>query len=308
MTASATIDVRSASKWYGNVVAVNDVSLQVGPGITGLLGPNGAGKTTLLNLITGLAEPSEGEVTVLGEPVRENPPLYRRIGFMPGHESLYEVLTARQFVELAAELHGLDPLAPPVDRAFEYVALSDVQHRPMSTFSRGMRQRTRLAVSLVHDPEVLLLDEPLNGTDPQQRISTQDLMRRLASEGRTVLVSSHILDEIETLTDNILLLVAGKLAAAGDFLAIRAKLDERPYQVRVDSSDTRAMAAALIELDAVDSVSIDDESSLTLLTSDIAELQRSLPRLAKERGIRLFRVEPLDESLDSVFGYLVEGA
>ena len=308
MTGPATIDVRSVSKWYGNVVAVNDVSLQVGPGITGLLGPNGAGKTTLLNLITGLAEPSEGEVTVLGEPVRGNPPLYRRVGFMPGHESLYEVLTARQFIEMAAELHGLDPVGPPVDRAFEHVALSDVQHRSMSTFSRGMRQRTRLAASLVHDPEVLLLDEPLNGTDPQQRIATQELMRRLASEGRTVLVSSHILDEIETLTDTILLLVAGKRAASGDFLAIRAKLDERPYQVRVVSSDTRAMASALIELDAVDSVSIDDEASLTLLTSDIAELQRSLPRLAQERGIRLFRVEPLDESLDSVFGYLVEGA
>ena len=308
MNSSATVDVRSVSKWYGNVVAVNDVSLQIGPGITGLLGPNGAGKTTLLNLITGLAEPSEGEVTVLGEPVRENPPLYRRIGFMPGHESLYEVLTARQLIEMAAELHGLDPVGPHVDRAFEYVSLTDVQHRSTATFSRGMRQRTRLAASLVHDPEVLLLDEPLNGTDPQQRIATQDLMRRLASEGRTVLVSSHILDEIETLTDNVLLLVAGKLAAAGDFLAIRAKLDERPYQVRVGSNDTRAMASALIGLDAVDSVSIDDEASVTLLTSDIAELQRSLPRLAKERGIRLFRVEPLDESLDSVFGYLVEGA
>ena len=308
MIGPATIDARSVSKWYGNVVAVNDVSLRVGPGITGLLGPNGAGKTTLLNLITGLAEPSEGEVTVLGEPVRDNPPIYRRIGFMPGHETLYEVLTARQFIEMAAELHGLDPAGPPVDRAFEYVSLTGVQNRSMATFSRGMRQRTRLAASLVHDPEVLLLDEPLNGTDPQQRIATQELMRRLASEGRTVLVSSHILEEIETLTDSILLLVAGKLAAAGDFLAIRAKLDERPYQVRVGSDDTRAMASALIGLDAVDSVSIDDEASLTLLTSDVAELQRSLPRLARERGIRLLRVEPLDESLDSVFGYLVEGA
>ena len=308
MSSTATIDTRSVSKWYGNLVAVNDVTLQVGPGITGLLGPNGAGKTTLLNLITGLAAPSEGEVTVLGEPVRDNTPLYRRIGFMPGHEALYDVLTARQFIEMAAVLYGLDPVGPAVDRAFKYVALTDVQHRSVSTFSRGMRQRTRLAASLVHDPEVLLLDEPMNGTDPQQRIATQDLMRRLGAEGRTVLVSSHILEEIETLTDNILLLVAGKLAAAGDFLAIRAKLDERPYQVRVGSSDTRAMAAALIGFDAVDSVSIDEEGALTLLTSDIAELQRSLPRLAKDRGIRLLRVEPLDESLDSVFGYLVEGA
>ena len=307
---SATIDVQSVSKWYGSVVAVNDVSLQVRPGITGLLGPNGAGKTTLLHMIAGLAGPSEGEVTMLGEPVRNNPPLYRRLGFMPEHESLYEILTGRGFVELAARLHGLEPLGPPVDRAMEAVGLTDVQHRTTGTYSRGMRQRTRLAATLVHDPEVLLLDEPLSGTDPRQRIEVQDLMQRLAAEGRTILVSSHILEEVETLADSILLMIAGKLAAAGDFLAIRAKLDERPYQVRVVVGDTRSMAAALVGLDAVDSVSVDDgaeQPSLTVLTRRVHELQLSLPRLAKERGIRLYRVEPLDESLESVFSYLVDG-
>ncbi len=303
----ATIDVRAVSKWYGNVVAVNDVSLQVGPGVTGLLGPNGAGKTTLLHMIAGLAGPSEGEVTVLGEPVRDNPPLYRRMGFMPEHESVYGMLTGRGFIELAAELHGLAPTGPAVDRALELVGLADAQHRATATYSRGMRQRTRLAAALVNNPEVLMLDEPLSGTDPRQRIQLQDSMQRLAAEGRTVLVSSHILEEVGTIAESILLMVAGKLAAAGDFVAIRAKLDEQPYHVRVVSGDSRAMGAALVGLEAVASVSIDDAASLTVLTGNIAELQRSIPLLAQERGIRLFRVESLDESLESVFGYLVEG-
>ena len=300
------IDVRSVSKWFGNVVAVNDVSLQVKPGITGLLGPNGAGKTTLLHMIAGLAKPSEGEVKLLGEPVRDNPQLYHRIGFMSEHESVYGFLTGREFVSLAARLYGLEPLSPPVDRAIELVGLTDVQGRTLSTYSRGMRQRMRLAATLVHDPEVLLLDEPLNGTDPRQRIEFQNLMRNLANEGRTILISSHILEEVELLAGSILLMVSGKLAAAGDFHAIRAKLDERPYKIRIVASDPRSMAAALVRLDAVDSVSVDADGSLVVLSRNVYELQRSVPRLAQEQRIRLLRVEPLDESLESVFSYLVE--
>ena len=305
-TVEPTIDVRSVSKWFGNVVAVNDVSLQVSPGITGLLGPNGAGKTTLLHMIAGLAKPSDGEVKLIGEPVRDNPQLYHRVGFMSEHESVYGFLTGREFVEMAARLYGLAPLSPPVDRAIELVGLTDVQGRPLSTYSRGMRQRMRLAAALVHDPELLLLDEPLNGTDPRQRIEFCDLMRRLAQEGHTILISSHILEEVETLAGSILLMVSGKLAASGDFHAIRAKLDERPYKVRIVSSDPRSMAAGLVRLDAVDSVSIDEDGSLVVLSRNVYDLQRLVPRLAQEQHIRLLRVEPLDESLESVFGYLVE--
>ena len=169
-----------------------------------------------------------------------------------------------------------------------------------------MRQRMRLEETLVHEPEFLLLDEPLNGTDPRQRLEFQRLMRSLAEEGRTILISSHILEEVETLADNILLMVSGKLAASGDFRAIRAKLDERPYRVRVDTADPRSMAAALIGSEAVDSVTIDGEKTLVVLSSNVTALQRSIPRIAKERNIRLLRVEPLDESLESVFGYLVD--
>ena len=301
-----TIDVRGISKWFGSVVAVNDVSLQVYPGITGLLGPNGAGKTTLLHMIAGLAKPSEGEVSLLGESPRDNFRLYRRVGVMSEHEAVYGFYTGREFVEFAAQLHGLTPLAPAVDWAIEAIGLTDVQNRPLGTYSRGMRQRMRMAATLVHDPEVLLLDEPLNGTDPRRRIEFHDLMRRLASEGRTILISSHILEEVETLADRILLMVSGKLAAAGDFRAIRAKLDERPYRVRIVVGNPRSMAAALVQMDAVNSVTVDPDGALVVLSRNVHALQRSVPRLAQEEGIRLLRVEPLDESLESVFSYIVE--
>ena len=302
-----TIKVQGVSKWFGSVVAVNDISVQVHPGLTGLLGPNGAGKTTLLRMIGGLAEPSEGDVRLLGEPVRDNPQLYSRVGVMSAHETVYEFFTGREFVEFTARLHKLDPLAPAVDRAIEAVALTQAQDRPMGTYSRGMRQRMRLAATLVHDPEVLLLDEPLNGTDPRQRIEFQELMRRQADEGRTILISSHILEEVETLADSILLMVSGKLAASGDYRAIRAKLDERPYKVRIVTGDPRSMAAALVKLETVDSLSVDPDGAVLVLSRNVSALQRSVPRLAQEQGIRLMRVEPLDESLESVFSYLVEG-
>ena len=301
-----TIAVKNVSKWFGSVVAVNDVSLEVRPGITGLLGPNGAGKTTLLHMIAGLAEPSEGKVTVLDEPVRDNPGLYRRVGVMSEHEAVYGFYTGREFVEFSARLHGLARLDDAVDRAIEAVALIEVQDRALGTYSRGMKQRMRLAATLVHDPEVLVLDEPLNGTDPRQRIEFQDLLHTLAGEGRTILVSSHILEEIETLAGSILLMISGKLAAAGDYRAIRAKLDERPYTVRIACSDARSMAAALVRMDEVESVSIDPDGALVVLSRNVTALQRSVPRLAQQHDLRLLRVEPLDDSLESVFSYLVE--
>ena len=301
-----TIDVRSISKWYGNVVAVNDVSLTVYPGITGLLGPNGAGKTTLLHLVSGLAKPSQGEATVLGEGVRGNPALYRRVGFMSENEAVYDFYTGRRFIELAAALHGLEPTAPAVERAISSVGLLDVQDRRLGGYSRGMKQRMRLAAAMVHDPDVLLLDEPLNGTDPRQRIEFQDLMRRFGAEGRTILISSHILEEVESLADRILLMVSGKLAAAGDFRAIRAKLDEQPYTIRISASEHRSLAAELVQMEAVESVAVNEDGSIVVLSRNVAALQRSLPKLAQEKGIRLLRVEPLDESLESVFSYVVD--
>ncbi len=305
-TQNSVINVDGVSKWFGNVVAVNDVSFQIQPGITGLLGPNGAGKSTILHMITGKASCSEGEVTVLGESTRDNPGLYRKVGVMSEHEAVYGFLSGREFVELAAKLQGLTPIADAVDRAIGLVGMADAQERKLGTYSRGMRQRMRLAAAMVHDPQVLILDEPLNGTDPRQRLDFHDAMNRLADQGKTVLISSHILEEVETLASTILLMVSGKLAAAGDFRAIREKLDEQAYRVRVVTDSPRRMAAALVGVDDIDSVSVDNDAELTVLSRNAATLQRSIPRLAQEQGIRLKRVEQLDDSLESIFSYVVD--
>jgi ABC-2 type transport system ATP-binding protein len=301
-----TIEVNNVSKWFGSVVAVNDVSFQVRPGITGLLGPNGAGKTTLLHMMAGLAKVSKGELRVLGEPVRGNINVYRRMGVMSEHEAVYSVFTGRELVEFSAQMQGVKDVKSHADWAVRMVNLEDAQNRPLGTYSRGMRQRMRLAASIVHDPELLILDEPLNGTDPRQRLEFQDLMRKLGDEGRTILISSHILEEVETLADTILLIVSGKLAAAGDYRAIREKLDERPFKVRVVAEGPRVIAGALMQLPEVDSLSVEEDGSLIVLSKQIAMLQQSIAKIAQEAKLRLYRVEPLDESLESVFSYVVE--
>ena len=302
----AAVQVSGVSKWYGNVVAVNDVTFGVRRGITGLLGPNGAGKTTLLHMLSGLSKPSEGQVAVLEQPVRDNPAIYRRIGVMPEHDALYGMMTGRQFVSLAAALHGLADRDQAVDRAIEGAGMADAQHRVVRGYSRGMRQRIRLAATMVHDPEVLILDEPLSGTDPRQRLEFQDLLRQLAAQGRTIMVSSHILEEVEHLADTILLMVAGKLAAEGDFRAIRAKLNEQPYQVRVQSPQSRALASALVEREDVETVTVGDDGSVTFMTRQLLAVEEALPAIARARGIRLLSVETMDDSLESVFSYVVE--
>jgi len=305
--AQPTIVVDSVSRWFAGVVAVSDVSLVVEPGVTALLGPNGAGKTTLLRTIAGLIGTSQGTVRIFDEPVRGNPGLYRRIGYMTEHESVYDFLTGRQFVELNARLQGVENLGDAVTRAIETVDLVDAQNRRLKEYSRGMRQRMRLAATLVHDPPLLLLDEPLSGTDPTQRLHLQRVIRRLGAEGRTIVVSSHILEEIAQLADRIHLMVSGKLAASGDYRAIRQQLNDRPYLVRIDSSDARALAAGLLMEETVESVEIGPEGHLHVRSRDVAMLQRSLPAVAARLDIRLLRVEPLDDSLESVFEYLATG-
>jgi len=230
MSAEApSIAIDGLSRWFGGVVAVSGVTLAVEPGVTALLGPNGAGKTTLLRAIAGLVAPSEGTARVFGQPVRGNREIYRRIGYMPEHESVYDFLTGRQFVELAARLQEVPDHRAAAERAIATVDLAAAQDRELKGYSRGMRQRMRLAATLVHDPDLLLLDEPLSGTDPVQRLHLRDVIRGLAAEGRTVLVSSHILEEVEELADSIHLMVGGKLAASGEPRAIRQKLNDRPY-------------------------------------------------------------------------------
>jgi ABC-2 type transport system ATP-binding protein len=303
---NAVIRVDGVSRWFGSVVAVSDVSFDVRPGVTGLLGPNGAGKTTLFRMMTGLAATSTGTITMFGEPVRDNPPLYRRIGVMSEHETVYGFMKGREFVREMGRLRKVPNLDAAVDHAIDLVDLADAQHRRMDTYSRGMRQRMRLAATLVHDPEVLILDEPLNGADPRQRVHFKQLLQKLAADGRTIVLSSHILEEVEQVADTVLLIVNGKLAASGGFRAIRAALNQRPYHVRVLCDAPRQLASAVVALPSVDAVHVDPDGAVVVLSRNVLDLQVALPRLAQETGVRLRRVEPLDDSLESVFGYLVE--
>jgi ABC-2 type transport system ATP-binding protein len=300
------IRVNGVSRWFGPVVAVSDITFDVMPGITGLLGPNGAGKTTLLRMMTGLAETSTGTVTMFGERVRDNPPLYSRIGVMSEHETVYGFMNGREFVRMMGKLRNVPNLERAVDKAIALVDLEDAQHRRMDTYSRGMRQRMRLAATLVHEPDVLILDEPLNGADPRQRVHFKRLLEQLAAEGKTILLSSHILEEVEQLASTVLLIVNGKLAASGGFRAIRAALNQRPYHVRVMCDAPRRLAGAVVGLSSVDAVHVDPDGAVLVLSRNVLDLQVELPRLAQKEGISLRRVEPLDDSLESVFGYLVE--
>jgi len=298
------IELRGVSRWYGNVVAVNDITMTVGPGVTGLLGPNGAGKSTLLHMVAGFLQPSRGQVTLGGEPAWRNPGLYRKAGIVTERESAYPFLTGREFVRAAACLHELaDPVAA-TRRAIGLVDMVGPMDRRIATYSKGMRQRIRVAAALVHDPEVLLLDEPFNGMDPRQRLHMMDLLGRLGGQGRTILFSSHILEEVEQLSGTIQVMVAGRLAASGDFRAIRRLMTSRPHVFLVRSGDDRRLGAALIGRPAVSGVEL-TRGGLQVSASDYGAFAAEIARLTRDEGIRLRELLPADESLESVFSYLV---
>jgi len=303
-TASPTIEVQSVSKWYGDKVAVSDLSFTIGPGVTALLGPNGAGKSTTLKMLTGLLRPSRGRIRVLGQSVADNPALYRRIGLVPEQEGVYPFLTAREFVELGARLHKMPRPAEAARDALRLVELLDAENRKVGGFSKGMRQRVKIAHALVHDPQVLFLDEPLTGADPRQRVALMDVFTRLGAAGKTVLVSSHILHEVERMGSSVLVIVNGKLAAEGNFHAIRALMDDRPRRVRVSCGDPRALAAYLIALGGTRSLTV-ERNTLTVETATPLEFHQAIPLAAQRAGVRLYAIEGMDEDLESVFRYLV---
>ncbi|MDF6043535.1 ABC transporter ATP-binding protein [Streptomyces sp. JH14] len=299
-----TIEIDHTSRWFGNVVAVNDVSMTVGPGVTGLLGPNGAGKSTLINMMAGFLAPSTGTVTLDGALIWRNEAVYRQIGIVPEREGMYDFLTGREFVVANAELHGLGDAA--ARKALATVEMEYAQDRKISTYSKGMRQRVKMASALVHEPSVLLLDEPFNGMDPRQRMQLMELLRRMGAEGRTVLFSSHILEEVEQLASHIEVIVAGRHAASGDFRKIRRLMTDRPHRYLVRSSDDRALAAALIADPSTAGIEVDlGEQALRIQAVDFGRFTTLLPKVAREHGIRLLTVSPSDESLESVFSYLV---
>ncbi len=296
--------VDHVARWFGNVVAVNDISFGLGPGLTGLLGPNGAGKSTLLHLLAGLLEPSAGSVWIDGQRAWGNPQTYRRLGLVPEREAVHDYLTGREFVLLNARLQGLPDLRGAVAKAIALVDLEDAADRAIGTYSKGMRQRIKLAGALVHDPPILLLDEPFNGMDPRQRLHMMDLLRTMAAAGRTILFSSHILEEVERLADSVLVIYAGRLAAWGDFRSIRRLMTDRPHTFTVRSSDDRRLAAVLLGDPSVFGAELAD-GMLSVRTSDFGAFTQAVPRVARSESITLFELRPTDDSLESVFSYLV---
>ncbi|HEY7921312.1 MAG TPA: ABC transporter ATP-binding protein [Streptosporangiaceae bacterium] len=299
------IELRNVSRWYGNVVAINDITMTIGPGVTGLLGPNGAGKSTLLHLISGFLEPSRGELTVGGTASWRNPDIYRTLGLVPERPAVYSFLTGLEFVRATARLHKLADPDRSAERAIAIVEMAGAQDRKIATYSKGMRQRIKVAAALVHDPEILLLDEPFNGMDPRQRLHMMDLLETLGDEGRTILFSSHILEEVERLSGTIQVIVAGRLAASGDFRAIRRLMTSRPHMFLVRTSDDRRLGAALIGRPSVTGVEMSGHG-LQVKASDYGAFSREIAGLTREQGIQLRELLPEDESLESVFAYLVE--
>jgi ABC-2 type transport system ATP-binding protein len=298
------VELRHVSKWYGDVVAVSDLSFELWPGVTGLLGPNGAGKTTTLKAICGLLQPSQGEVLVFGRRLQDDPMLYRAIGVVPDGDRLYPRLTARSYVRLHAELQGLSSPGAAADRAIDQVGLAELAERRLRGLSRGERQRTKVAGAIVHQPAMLVLDEPLTGMDPGQRARFIELVRAVGAAGVTVLVSSHILAEVERLASQVLVLVGGRLAASGDFHAIRDLMADQPRTVMVRASDARLLATGLIGLPTTVGVEVDGDA-LRARTRSVEAFATALPRLARDAGVSLREVRTTDESLEQVFHYLV---
>ncbi len=296
----------NVSKWFGPLVAVSDVSFEIGPGVTALLGPNGAGKSTMLRMLCGLARPSKGTVRVLGKDPAADVEITRSIGLVPQQESVFEHLTAHRFLQISATLQGIGDAPNVATAALERVALDPTDTRRLPTYSKGMRQRVKVAQALLHDPQVVMLDEPLTGLDPRQRQDMITLFRSLGAEGRCVLVSSHVLDEVERLGSQILVMSQGRLAAAGDFHELRALMDDRPMRVRVRSNRPRELAGALLEAGTVVGVRLDGEDAIEIDTSDARAFSRALAPAARDRDASLLEVVPLDADLEGVFRYLVQ--
>ncbi len=303
------LELAQVSRWFGNVVAVNDVTMRLGPGVTGLLGPNGAGKSTLIHMMAGFLAPSAGSVTLDDRPLFRDEQIYREIGLVPEREEMYDAVTGWRFVLANARLHRLPDPEAAARRAIGTVDMAAAQDRDIRTYSKGMKQRIKMATAIVHDPTVLLLDEPFNGMDPRQRLHLMDLLHELGGQGRTILFSSHILEEVEQIAGRIEVMVAGRHAASGDFREIRRLMTQRPHQYTIRSSDDRALASAVIAEPSTSGVELVSDPAggtrVQVQATDFSAFVRALPRVASQRGIRLLEVHPADESLESVFSYLV---
>jgi ABC-2 type transport system ATP-binding protein len=296
------------SKWYGQVSGLNDVSVSVPSGITGLLGPNGAGKSTFMKLITGQLRPSKGQVRVLGEPIWDNPALFQRIGFCPEQDAFYDRMTGREWVTALAGLHGFDErtAADAAARAIAAVELTEAADRKIGSYSKGMRQRIKLAQAIAHEPELLILDEPLSGMDPLMRRRTVKQIKEWARNGTSVLVSSHILHEIESMTSNILLINNGRIVAEGDVHQIRDLIDEHPHTVSIRTVQAHAVARELLADEGVVSVRFDPGGLVVETARPDAFYARVTDLAASGRFGPIHEITSPDDNLQAVFRYLVK--
>ncbi len=304
----ARISADRVGKWFGEVIAVNNCTLSVGSGVVGLLGANGAGKSTLFKMLAGLIEPSHGEVRVFGGKLREQVGWFRRVGFCPESDALPDWMTGREFLSLMLRLMGYDKteVTRRVDYWLDRFELMDAANRRCGGYSKGMRQKLKLAQALAHDPDVVFLDEPLNGMDPVSRKQSIDLVRELGRAGRTVLVSSHILPEVESMTSQIILIDRGKVLAEGSVTEIRDKIPEHPTTVALVSPDPRALAAFLIGREHVAGVQVDGGGKVVVRTDHAVMFYRALPRWILDNQLAVDEILTLDDSLEAVFQYLTE--
>jgi ABC-2 type transport system ATP-binding protein len=307
-TRGAVIEAQQVSKWYGQVIGLNDVTVAVPRGITGLLGPNGAGKSTFMKLVTGQLKPSKGRVTVFGEPIWGNPALFFRIGFCPEQDAFYDRMTGLEWVTALVRLNGLDDRAArtAASVALERVDLLDAAGKKIGAYSKGMRQRVKLAQAIVHDPELLILDEPLGGMDPIARRKTMRLVKDWARAGKSILVSSHILHEVEAMTSNILLINNGRIIAEGNVHQIRDLIDEHPHTVHIRAADPRALARRFLADDDVLSLRF-EEGAVVVQTARPDAFYGRLTDLAASGELgTVDEVTSPDDNLQAVFQYLVK--
>ena len=305
---AALLELSGVTKLYGLVIGLNDVQLTLEPGVNGLLGPNGAGKSTLLKLLTGQLRPSEGRVRVLGEDPWNNPRLLARLGLCPEQDAFYDQLSALEFVTSLARLSGLGSAAGERARAaLARVGASEFMHRPIAGYSKGMRQRTKLAQAIVHDPEFLILDEPLTGTDPVCRREIVDLVIELGRQGKSILVASHVLHEVQAMTDRFVLMYGGRVLASGRVGEIRALMNHVPHRIRVRCADAKVLAQALLAHLPVDGLEIDARrGELVALTREPSAFFAGFPAVALASAVPIHEIESADDRLDAVFQYLME--
>lgn len=304
-----TVYLNAVSKSYGRIHALSNITLGLSGGVTGILGLNGAGKSTLFKLLMGKVRPSSGEVRIFGEDPWKNPAPYARVGFVPEHEKMHDWMTALEFVSTFARLHGMSRNQAETEarRVLDFVGLTDVVNKEIGRFSKGMRQRTKIAHALVNDPDLIVLDEPLQGCDPLARTTIMNVIRELGKMGRTVLVSSHILGEIERITEQIIIVHHGKLVALGNLHAIRERLDQIPHTIRLVGKDTKRLAKDILDHPAVFGLSFPSHEELLIQTYHFGQLHAELPRMIVENGHQITEIDNPDDDLESLLVYLTGG-